>query len=200
MGPGRDTFYVVVPFYNEEKAITQTLESLAAQTDTAFTLLLVDNNSDDGGAVLVDAWCARHPGLRVQVIGERQKGTGAASDTGFRQAIAQGATLIARTDADCLPAFDWVARIKQAFAGGQLEFLIGRVEPRDDGHPPGRARAVADPAAGRHQRERRQAAAPRAAVQVRLYRRGGQQHRHHGRPLRAGRRVSAHQHRRSARG
>ena len=124
--------YVVVPFYNEEKTIAQTLDRLAAQTDTDFTLLLVDNNSSDDGPARVDAWRARHPDLRVQVITERQKGTGAASDTGFRQAIAQGATLIARTDADCLPAFDWVARIKQAFAAGGVELLAGRVKPRTD--------------------------------------------------------------------
>src|SRR5215218_1556081 len=110
----RSSFYVVVPFFNEEKGIRKTLDSLIGQTDTNFTLLLVDNASTDRTVAVVETWRQAHPEWPIVLIVEPQKGTGAAADTGFRYAIAQGATHIARTDADCLPAPDWVAGLKHA--------------------------------------------------------------------------------------
>ena len=72
------------------------------------------------------------PALDVEIIDEPQKGTGAASDTGFRHAIAHGASTIARTDADCLPRPDWVKEIRDAFSAGGLEFVVGAIKPRED--------------------------------------------------------------------
>ena len=131
----RQRFYVVVPFFNEEQGIHGTLDSLSAQTDTGFTLLLVDNASTDRTVAVVEGWRREHPELPVVLITEPQKGTGAAADTGFRYAIAQGATHIARTDADCLPARDWVAGLKHAFAVEDLEFVVGAIKPRTDEIP-----------------------------------------------------------------
>jgi glycosyltransferase involved in cell wall biosynthesis len=128
----RDSFFVVVPFYNEAAGMEATLAALAAQSDPDFALVLVDNGSTDASREVACAFCARHPELRATVIVELEKGTGAASDTGFRFAIARGARFIARTDADCLPRHDWVANLKRAFGEQDLEFVIGRIRPRTD--------------------------------------------------------------------
>ena len=127
----KNEFFVVVPFYNEEKCLGQTLESLVAQSDQEFSLILVDNNSTDRSLEVVSEFSARHSALSLTVLTERQKGTGVAVDTGFREAIARGARYIARTDADCLPAPDWIANIKEGFAEN-LEFVIGKIKPRTD--------------------------------------------------------------------
>ncbi|WP_449062035.1 glycosyltransferase [Planomonospora algeriensis] len=119
--------WVIVPAYNEAAGIEATLRALAAQDDRGFTLLVVDNASTDGTAEIV----RRHG---VQVVSEPQKGTGAASDTGVRHAIAHGATHVARTDADCLPRADWVRSIRRAFGDG-LEMVGGRLVPRTDEFP-----------------------------------------------------------------
>ncbi|MBW0124044.1 glycosyltransferase family A protein, partial [Pseudonocardia oceani] len=103
--------WVVVPAFDEAAGIGATLDALAAQQDRDFRLVVVDNASTDGTADVVRA----HP-LPVEVVVEPQRGTGAAADTGMRWAIAAGATHLARTDADCLPAPDWTARVKAAFA------------------------------------------------------------------------------------
>lgn len=124
-------FWVVVPCYNEERRIADTLHALAAQTDRDYTLLIVDNGSTDGTVAAVERFFAAHPQPHA-LIHEPQKGTGAASDTGFRYAIAQGARWIARTDADCLPAPDWVARLRRHFEVDGLEFVAGHIKPRDD--------------------------------------------------------------------
>ncbi len=116
--------WVIVPAYNEAPGIEATLRALAEQDDRDFTLLVVDNASTDGTAEVV----RRHG---VQVVVETRKGTGAASDTGVRHAIAHGATHLARTDADCLPRPDWVRNIRRAFGDG-LEMVGGQLRPRTD--------------------------------------------------------------------
>ncbi len=125
------TFFVVVPCYNEASGLPATLHALAEQSDTAFTLLVVDNASTDHSAAVVRDFSTRAP-FPVEVLTEVQKGTGAASDTGMRSAIARGARWIARTDADCLPHREWVARIKRALVLDGLEFVAGRILPRED--------------------------------------------------------------------
>ncbi|MFE3023398.1 glycosyltransferase [Nocardia tengchongensis] len=123
--------WVIVPAYNEEHGITATLAALAGQHDHDFTLLVVDNNSTDATAKVVRDFAAAHPDLRIEIVTEDRKGTGAAADTGMRHAIAAGARLLARTDADCLPAPDWTARIRAAFDSG-LRLVSGQLIPRTD--------------------------------------------------------------------
>jgi glycosyltransferase involved in cell wall biosynthesis len=126
------SLWVIVPAYDEAARIPHTLAALRAQTDTGFTLLVVDNGSADTTADI-----ARAAGATVLV--EPEKGVGCAVDTGFRHAIAHGATLLARTDADCLPEPGWVAAVRAGFAGGAA-MVCGRITARRDEHGPvGRA-------------------------------------------------------------
>jgi glycosyltransferase involved in cell wall biosynthesis len=120
--------WVVVPAFQEQARINATLDALAAQTDRNFTLLVVDNGSTDATAAI-----ARSAGARVVV--ELEKGVGCAVDTGFRYAIAHGATHLARTDADCLPRPGWVAAARSSFAGG-ARMVCGRITARRDEHGP----------------------------------------------------------------
>jgi glycosyltransferase involved in cell wall biosynthesis len=127
--------FVVVPFHNEARGMQATLDALEAQADTDFSLVLVDNASTDAGAAIAHRFAERRGAERTFVITESQKGTGAASDTGFRFAIANGAFAIARTDADCIPHREWVARIRTALYDEGLEFVGGRIAPRTDQAP-----------------------------------------------------------------
>lgn len=125
------TLWVVVPAYNEERGIRPTLAALAAQVDSDFTLVVVDNSSTDGTVEVVREFARQHSTVDLHLIGEVQKGTGAAADTGMRHAIAHGATHLARTDADCLPDPDWTVAIRRAFSDG-IELIGGRLLPRID--------------------------------------------------------------------
>lgn len=124
---------MVVPAYNEERLIGATLSALAGQTDLDFALLVVDNGSTDGTAAGVRQFAVTAP-FPVEVITEPAPGPGAATDTGFRHAIARGATMLARTDADCLPAATWVAAARDAMRSG-IEMACGRSVPRRDERP-----------------------------------------------------------------
>ena len=131
-----EPLWVIVPAYNEAARIGDTLAALAAQTDTDFTLLVVDNGSTDETVAVATAF--RGP-FRTYVLTEPEKGVGCAVDTGFRHAITHGAVHLARTDADCLPEPGWVAAARQALVTGR-GLACGRITARRDEHGPvGRA-------------------------------------------------------------
>ena len=112
-----------------------TLDALARQQDPDFSLVLVDNGSTDSSRGIAERFSVLRGTDRTFVLDEPQKGTGAASDTGFRFAIARGAWAIARTDADCVPHPAWVQRIRHAIFTDGLEFLGGAIAPRTDEAP-----------------------------------------------------------------
>ena len=122
---------------NEAGGVRATLEALAAQRDRDFDVIFVDNGSVDATVAIVEDF-ARERGLgRWRVIHEPVKGTGAAADTGMRAAVAAGAVLLARTDADCLPRADWTAALRRcltpvAEGGRGLRLVGGDLVPRHD--------------------------------------------------------------------
>lgn len=120
---------VLVPAHDEAAGIVATLECLAAQTDTDFTLLVVDNASTDHTADVVRAFAERAP-FPVAVIEEPEKGVGFAADTGARWLIERGHEWFARTDADCLPRPDWFAAARRAIADADL--VCGAITARRD--------------------------------------------------------------------
>ena len=131
---------VVIPVYNEKKFITDTLEGLRKQKFDSFThrellsgfrVVVVDNNSTDGTAEIVRAYANTHPDLTLELIEEKEKGSGRAADTGARYAIAHGAQIIARTDADSIPTETWLGEIVGAILRGN-RLAGGRVRARHD--------------------------------------------------------------------
>lgn len=139
--PGSAGLWVIVPAYNEVARIGATLDALAAQRDLDFTLLVVDNDSTDRTADVVRAFAVRAP-MPVHLLVEREMGVGCAVDTGFRYAIGAGATVLARTDADCLPRPGWTVAIRRELESGADRqgrpgaMLIGTITARRDEHGP----------------------------------------------------------------
>ncbi|MCX5193707.1 glycosyltransferase [Streptomyces sp. NBC_00249] len=130
--------WVVVPAHDEEARLADTLRALSAQRDREFTLLVVDNASADGTAGIARRFAVDAP-FPMEVIEEPEKGVGSAVDTGFRYAITRGATLLARTDADCLPLPGWAGAARAALLA-RPGLVCGRVTARRDEHGPlGRA-------------------------------------------------------------
>jgi glycosyltransferase involved in cell wall biosynthesis len=137
---GGSDLWVIVPAHQEEERITGTLRALAAQRDRDFTLLVVDNASSDRTGAIARRFAVDAP-FPVAVIDEPEKGVGCAVDSGFRHAIERGATLLARTDADCLPRPGWTAAARAAMTDRPGPTLVcGRIVARRDEHGPlGRA-------------------------------------------------------------
>ena len=131
--PGDRHVWIVVAAFQEQERIVETLDALSRQVLPAV-VCVVDNGSTDGTVGIVREWARRHPDQPLRLVHEPEKGTGAAADTGMRVAIAAGARLILRTDADCLPHPDWSAQMAAALDGG-LDMAAGRTVPRTDLEP-----------------------------------------------------------------
>lgn len=133
LAPGDADTWVTVPALDEERGLGATLGALRRQTLRPLVVCVVDNLSMDGTSAVVRAAAIRFAaaGIGLRLVLEPERGTGAASDTGMRLAIASGARFLLRTDADSLPREDWAARMRDRLDGG-IDLVAGRVVARDD--------------------------------------------------------------------
>ncbi len=97
---------VVIPVKDDAVILTACLRALAAQTRHADEIIVVDNGSTDESAAV-----ARAAGARV--LSHHGGGIPAASAVGYDAARHD---VIARLDADCVPAPTWLATIAESFA------------------------------------------------------------------------------------
>jgi glycosyltransferase involved in cell wall biosynthesis len=102
---------LIVCTYNNCRQLETALASIAAQrlaSDTAFDLLVVDNNCTDDTATVVDAFAQANPALAVRRIHESRQGLTPARQCG---AVHSAAEWIAFVDDDCVLEPDWVAQV-----------------------------------------------------------------------------------------
>lgn len=129
MSGERPTVSVIVCTRNRCTALVQLLESLthlAIPSDLAWELVVVDNGSTDGTALLLDSYADQLP---VRRIYEARQGLSRARNAGL--AAAEG-EILAFTDDDCIPAPDWLDAIVREFTNdADLAGLGGRVELYD---------------------------------------------------------------------
>jgi GT2 family glycosyltransferase len=92
MSHSRRSVSVVIPCYNAEGYLRETLDSVLGQTCTPLEVIVVDDGSTDESAAIAESY--GHP---VRVISQRNQGAGAARFAGARSA---GGEFIAFNDAD----------------------------------------------------------------------------------------------------
>ena len=112
---------VVVPVHNGAATIESCLAGLFAQDYPAglFEILIVDNRSSDESAAVV----ARYP---VTLLSESGILTSyAARNRGIAHA---GGEIVAFTDADCIPAHDWLRLLLAALEHESVAAAVGTVE------------------------------------------------------------------------
>jgi len=115
---------VIIPAHNAAHTIGEQLDALANQdaSGVSWELIVVDNNSTDGTADIVEGFKSRIPGLRVAPANERA-GSGYARDLG---AAAASGCVLAFCDADDIVYPDWVANMGKAVADHR--FVAGALE------------------------------------------------------------------------
>lgn len=106
---------IVIPAYNAEATIDDTLRSVRAQTHGALEIIVVDDGSTDTTLFLAKRHAADDP--RVEVIHQPNAGVAAARNTGLQQARSD---LLAFIDADDLWAPTKIERQLQALQGTAL--------------------------------------------------------------------------------
>ena len=94
---GEDAVTAIIPAYNAEATLDETLRSVRAQTHRALEILVVDDGSRDGTPAIALAHAAADP--RVRLIRQGNAGVAAARNRGIEEARA---ALVAPVDADDL--------------------------------------------------------------------------------------------------
>jgi glycosyltransferase involved in cell wall biosynthesis len=94
---------VIVPVYNDPRGLQTCLAALEIQSypQTAYEVIAVDNGSDEGIAPILSHF------RQARGASESRPGSYAARNAGLARARGD---IIAFTDADCIPAPDWVEK------------------------------------------------------------------------------------------
>lgn len=86
---------IIIPVYNGQKYLAQTIDSALRQTYDNFEIIVVDDGSTDQGKKIVDKFKKNHQNIKY--IYQQNKGLGGARNTGIRNS---DAPLFANLDAD----------------------------------------------------------------------------------------------------
>ena len=112
---------VIIPVYNDAQRLRQCLQALRSQTYHPFEVVVVDNGSSDFSDVqeTVSNW------PKAVLVTESTPGSYAARNAGIAHAKGR---ILAFTDADCLPAAEWLAcGVAQMQAHPDCGFVAGAI-------------------------------------------------------------------------
>lgn len=111
---------VIIPTYNEEKSIENTLRSISSQTipRSDYEIIVVDGGSTDRTVQIA----SRYADLVLQ---QKSKGVGGARNDGV---IAARGKVVVHTDADVIVRSDWLQQILSHFSHGVVA-VCGPDEP-----------------------------------------------------------------------
>ena len=91
---------IVIPTYNEKENIGKLIEEIIGFHPRGdFHIIVVDDNSTDGTAQIVDDFASRSERVRV-IHREKKKGLGTAYITGMKYGLENGYDLIFTMDGD----------------------------------------------------------------------------------------------------
>lgn len=106
MSAARPFFSIVIPLYNKQEHIANTLQSVLHQTFPDYELLVIDDGSTDESATIVGIF----NDYRLQVFRQKNAGVSAARNHGIKRAKGR---YIAFLDADDLWAPDYLAEMRK---------------------------------------------------------------------------------------
>lgn len=78
---------VIVPIYNEEKYLTECLDSLERQTFTSFEVILVNDGSTDASGLIAAEYAKRNRNFKL--LDRKNGGLSAARNTGLEDALGE---------------------------------------------------------------------------------------------------------------
>jgi glycosyltransferase involved in cell wall biosynthesis len=117
---------VVVPVYNGERDVPDLIECLRSQTypPDRVEYLLVDNNSRDRTSAIIET-AAKFPQITIRHLTENQiQSSYAARNKGIHNSKGE---IIAFTDADCRPQFDWLENLVKPLADLEVGISAGEI-------------------------------------------------------------------------
>lgn len=87
---------IIIPVYNAEKYLDETIDSIVNQTYKNFELIIIDDNSTDNSSEIIENWLEKDSRI-IFLKNKYNKGIGGTSNTGLDYATGD---YIAKADAD----------------------------------------------------------------------------------------------------
>ena len=116
---------VIIPTYNEKENIKAIIEAVLAVGEHQFDVLIVDDNSPDGTAAIVESLIVEHP-ERINILKRAGKmGLGTAYIAGFKWALDHGYEYIIEMDADFSHPVDKLTELQATCATGGADVAVG---------------------------------------------------------------------------
>ena len=116
---------VIIPTYNEKENIQAIIEAVLAVSEHQFDVLIVDDNSPDGTAAIVESMINEHP-ERINILKRPGKlGLGTAYIAGFKWALDHGYEYIIEMDADFSHPVEKLPELQAACATGGADVAVG---------------------------------------------------------------------------
>ncbi|WP_460538773.1 glycosyltransferase [Echinicola sediminis] len=119
---------LLVPFRNERENLPELLENLAELSYQSLEVVLIDDQSEDGGGKYVREWIRSNGKENFKLIKSEGEGKKAAVEHGV--VVSEG-RIILTTDADCLLPVDWVQMILQPFRDPKVQMVAGPVMSKE---------------------------------------------------------------------
>jgi glycosyltransferase involved in cell wall biosynthesis len=125
---GMPRIAVIVPVFNASAWIESCIQALLNQDYDAgqFDIILVDNNSSDDSKTRIQSHA------RVRLLEETFQSSYAARNRGVRESRGD---LLAFTDADCVPAPNWLSVIAAAMRNEKTQAVLGSRGPASASGP-----------------------------------------------------------------
>ena len=116
---------VIIPTYNEKENISNIINAVLGQAGHQFDILVIDDNSPDGTAAIVEGMIQERPD-RIHIIKRAGKlGLGTAYITGFKWALQHGYDFVIEMDADFSHRPQDLIPLQAACATGGADLAIG---------------------------------------------------------------------------
>ncbi|WP_053960271.1 glycosyltransferase family 2 protein [Sulfobacillus thermosulfidooxidans] len=115
---------VVIPIYNQAHLVARTIESLAANTRQPDEIIIVDDGSTDDVQEAIRSFQTNSP-LTIRLLKVPHGGPGRAREAGWKAARGN---IVAFTDADAVPARDWLEQGLKGFTDERVGGVEGAVE------------------------------------------------------------------------
>lgn len=78
---------IIVPCYNQEKYLAETLDSVISQTSGAWECIIVNDGSTDNSEAIIDTYCAKDS--RFIKLNQKNQGLAASRNNGIKEAKGQ---------------------------------------------------------------------------------------------------------------
>ncbi|MBT1173158.1 glycosyltransferase family 2 protein [Bifidobacterium sp. MA2] len=123
----RPLITVVVPVYNVEQVLHESIDSLIDQTYTNIEIILVDDGSTDSSGSIADDYARKDS--RITVIHQTNSGLSEARNSGIRKACGRFITFL---DSDDVLAKEYVEHLYDTMIETHADISVSGILPFDD--------------------------------------------------------------------